>query len=168
LIALSLFADGSSSMIVSGREKKNSIRIGSNASRKWRDSLNVMGWEIEMDGLQVVFDKSIPGLITKNFRDFYMKFLNDNKVLREEIKHYLFHPGGIKVIEAFTNSLEIGEEKFYYSMKILQEYGNISSPTIFFVIEDFLKDQNFRSGELGLFSAMGPGFSSDIILFETT
>ena len=48
------------------------------------------------------------------------------------------------MIEAFANALTIGQENFYYSMKILQEYGNISSPTIFFVIEDFLKDQNLR------------------------
>ena len=168
LIALSLFSDGSSSMIVSGREKKDSIQIKTNASRKWRNSLDVMGWEIEMDGLQVVFDKSIPGLITKNFLEFYMKFLGENKIQKEKVKHHLFHPGGAKVIEAFANALTIGQENFYYSMKILQEYGNISSPTIFFVIEDFLKDQNFTGGELGLFSAMGPGFSSDLILFETT
>lgn len=168
LIALSLFSDGSSSMIVSGREKKNSIQIKTNASRKWRNSLDVMGWEIEMDGLQVVFDKSIPGLITKNFREFYMKFLDENKISKEKIIHHLFHPGGAKVIEAFSNALEISENNFYYSMKILQEYGNISSPTIFFVIEEFLKDQKFTGGELGLFSAMGPGFSSDLILFETT
>ncbi len=168
LIALSLFSDGSSSMVVSGKEKQNSILIKTNASRKWRDSLNVMGWEIEMDGLQVVFDKSIPGLIAKNFREFYDKFLNENNVPKESIKHHLFHPGGVKVIEAFANALEIGEDNFYYSMKILQEYGNISSPTIFFVIDEFLKDQKFKSGEHGLFSAMGPGFSSDIVLFTTT
>ncbi|HRG46868.1 MAG TPA: 3-oxoacyl-[acyl-carrier-protein] synthase III C-terminal domain-containing protein [Leptospiraceae bacterium] len=168
LIALSLFSDGSSSMIVSGKEKKKSIQIKTNASRKWRNSLDVMGWEIEMDGLQVVFDKSIPGLIAKNFLEFYMKFINQNKIKKEDIKHHLFHPGGAKVIEAFSNALEIGEDNFYYSMKVLQEYGNISSPTIFFVIEEFLKEQNFSSGEHGLFSAMGPGFSSDIILFTTT
>jgi|JI9StandDraft_2_1071091.scaffolds.fasta_scaffold04460_5 alkylresorcinol/alkylpyrone synthase len=168
LIALSLFSDGSSSMVVSGKKKEKSIQIKTNASRKWRNSLDVMGWEIEMDGLQVVFDKSIPGLITKNFRDFYMKFLKENNVEKDQIKHHLFHPGGAKVIEAFANSLEISEDNFYYSMKVLQEFGNISSPTIFFVIEEFLKGQNFSSGELGLFSAMGPGFSSDIILFTTT
>jgi len=168
LIALSLFSDGSSSMIVSGKEKKNSISIKANASRKWRNSLDVMGWEIEMDGLQVVFDKSIPGLITQNFREFYMKFLDENKIEKNKIKYHLFHPGGVKVIEAFAKALEIGEDNFNYSMKILQEYGNISSPTIFFVIDEFLNDQKFSGGELGLFSAMGPGFSSDIILFETT
>jgi alkylresorcinol/alkylpyrone synthase len=168
LIALSLFSDGSSSMVVSGKKKENSILIKTNASRKWRNSLDVMGWEIEMDGLQVVFDKSIPGLITKNFREFYMKFLNENKIEKEQIMHHLFHPGGAKVIEAFANSLELSEDNFQYSMKVLQEFGNISSPTIFFVIEEFLKDQKFNSGELGLFSAMGPGFSSDLVLFTTT
>ena len=71
-------------MIVSGREKKDSIQIKTNASRKWRNSLDVMGWEIEMDGLQVVFDKSIPGLITKNFLEFYMKFLGENKIQKEK------------------------------------------------------------------------------------
>jgi len=55
-----------------------------------------------------------------------------------------------------------------FFMKVLQEFGNVSSPTILFVIEEFLKEQKFQSGEYGLFSAMGPGFSSDIVLFQTT
>lgn len=168
LIALSLFSDGASAMIVSGRTKENSIQIHTNASRKWRNSLDVMGWEIEMDGLQVVFDKSIPGLISKNYLDFYNLFLEQNNLEKNKISHYLFHPGGAKVLEAFSQALDISEDNFYYSMKVLQEYGNVSSPTIMFVIEEFLKDQKFNSGQYGLFSAMGPGFSSDLVLFTTT
>lgn len=168
LIALSLFSDGSGSMIISGKKKDQSIKIETNASRKWRNSLDVMGWEIEMDGLQVVFDKSIPGLITKNYLDFYNQFLEQNKLAKDAIKHYLFHPGGAKVLEAFSQALDVSEDQFYYSLKVLQEFGNVSSPTILFVIEEFLKEQKFQSGEYGLFSAMGPGFSSDIVLFQTT
>lgn len=167
-IALSLFSDGAASVIISGKEKKGSIRLVSDASRKWRDSLDVMGWEVEMDGLQVVFDRSIPGLISKYFRDFYVKFLGMNSSSIENIRHYLLHPGGAKVLEAFSRAIEIPESIFKHSMKILQSFGNLSSPTILMVIEDFFNGESFPSGEKGILSAMGPGFTCELLLFETT
>ena len=53
-------------------------------------------------------------------------------------------------------------------MKVLQEFETFPLPQFFLVIEEFLKSKILVAGEMGLFSAMGPGFSSDIILFTTT
>jgi alkylresorcinol/alkylpyrone synthase len=168
LVALSLFSDGASAMIVSGQKVENSIRVLSSKSRKWRNSLNVMGWEVADDGLQVIFDKSIPLLIQRNFRAFYDLFIQEVKLDHKTIEHFLFHPGGMKVIEAFSESLQIDIEKFQYSYSVLKNFGNLSSPTIFFVINEFLNEKKFHPNEKGIFCAMGPGFSCELSHFETT
>ncbi len=168
LVALSLFSDGASSMVVSSIPKKNSIQVLNSKSRKWRNSLDVMGWEVANDGLQVIFDKSIPALILKYFKEFYEEFLNENGLNHKEMKHFLYHPGGMKVLKAFARCLEIELEQLKYSHKILKNFGNLSSPTIFFVIEEFLKQKEFKLGEIGTMTAMGPGFSSELLSFITT
>ncbi|MCB1157119.1 MAG: type III polyketide synthase [Leptospiraceae bacterium] len=167
-IALSLFSDGAAATIISSEPKINSIELQSSYSYKWRDSLNVMGWDVEDDGLQVIFDKSIPFLIMENYGEIMDAFFNREKLSFSDIQHFLFHPGGAKVIDAFSSVLKIERERFYYTIEILRKYGNMSSPTLLFVIEEFLKDGKFSKGEEGLMTAMGPGFSCEALLFKTS
>ncbi len=168
LVALSLFSDGASAAILSAQKKENSIFLKGSHSFKWKQSLDVMGWDVEADGLQVIFDKSIPTLIRKNYKDVLQKFLNQFNLSQKDLIHFLYHPGGKKVLDAFSESLGKPEETFEYSAKILREFGNMSSPTVLFVIEEFLNQNKFEKDELGIIGAMGPGFSSESILFSTT
>ena len=167
-IALSLFSDGASACIISGKPAFNTIKLLKSASRKWRNTLDVMGWEVEEDGLQVVFDRSIPTLVLKYFRGFYDTFTDQNQIDKDLIQHYLFHPGGMKVVSAFCESLGLEQAKFVYSIEILRKFGNMSSPTILFVINDFLEKQKFEESERGILAALGPGFTCELLLFETT
>jgi len=167
LIAFSLFSDGASALVISNQPKKNTIQLLHHKTFKFPNSLRIMGWDVEADGLQVVFDRSIPSIINSDFikyyKLFYQSFSSDI-----HFKHYLFHPGGKKVLEAFENILGLSEKNFFYSYKVLKEYGNLSSPTVYFVIEEFLNSRDFLEGEYGLTVAMGPGFSCEFLLFQTT
>lgn len=167
LVALSLFGDGAAAAIISSQKISSGIKLLGNLSQKWKNSLNIMGWNIHNDGLQVVFDKSIPDLIHKNFREVYDKFLKKFNKKEEDIKHFLFHPGGAKVIQAFEDVLNKKSDEFYYTSKILREYGNMSSPTVLYVIKEFLDQKQYGGSESGAISAMGPGFSCELVLFET-
>ncbi|MCB1177325.1 MAG: hypothetical protein KDK36_07080, partial [Leptospiraceae bacterium] len=135
---------------------------------KYRNSLNIMGWDVEEDGLQVIFDRSIPSLIQKNFSIVFKDFLNESELNQNQISHYLFHPGGKKVLDAFEESINITPEQLKFSHLILKKFGNLSSPTVYFVIEEFLKTFNITEIENGVMTAMGPGFSTELLLFETT
>jgi alkylresorcinol/alkylpyrone synthase len=168
LVALSLFSDGASAVVLSSQKKEQSLFLKGSHSFKWKHSLDVMGWDVEADGLQVIFDKSIPTLIRKNYKDVFQKFLDRFKLPKEDLVHFLYHPGGKKVLDAFSESLGKSEETFQYSAKILREYGNMSSPTVLFVIDEFLNQKKFEKDEHGIIGAMGPGFSSESILFSTT
>jgi alkylresorcinol/alkylpyrone synthase len=167
LIALSLFSDGAAACILSTRPKNKTIRLKSGFSYKWKNSLDVMGWDVETDGLQVVFDKSIPVLIQEKFHDVFELFLQKTKLEKNDIIHYLFHPGGKKVLEAFSKCLDIDNSFFKYSYTILENYGNLSSPTVLVVLDRFLEQGKFGDDEVGILSAMGPGFSSEFLNFTT-
>ncbi len=168
LIALSLFSDGASALVISNRFKKNSIRLLRGHSKKYPNSLNIMGWDIEQDGLQVVFDRSIPSLILQDFAKVFHHFVNICNLQQKDIKHYLFHPGGKKVLDAFEESLQITQKDLHYSHDVLRNFGNVSSPTVYFVIEEFLKYSKISEVDKGIMAAMGPGFSAELMLFETT
>ncbi len=83
-----------------------------------------------------------------------------------EIKHFLVHPGGAKILQSFQRSFEIDTEQLRYSWKILAECGNISSAAIFHVIEGFLSEKSYHDGDYGLIVGFGPGVTLETILFR--
>lgn len=168
LVALSLFADGASAVLLSSNSKSGSIEFLGSESHLWEDSLNVMGWDVMDDGLQVIFDKSIPSLIERDYKPVFDNFLDKFGLNKDEIKHFLYHPGGRKVLESLESSLHIPRDSFSHSYNILRYFGNMSSPTLLFVLAEFLDKNKFAANELGVLGAMGPGFSSEIVLFQTT
>ena len=111
-----------------------------------------MGWNIEDDGLGVIFDKQIPAFIDKNLPNVIKTFFN------EKFNGYILHSGGMKIINAykriFNNHLSIE-----YSRNILEKYGNVSSVSVLLVLEKILKEN--KTGKF-LMSAMGPGFTAGL------
>jgi alkylresorcinol/alkylpyrone synthase len=97
-----------------------------------------------------------------------MELLDEHKLNLTDIKHYVTHPGGLKVINSYEESLGLNNGMLDVSRKILKEHGNMSSPSVIYVLDEFMKNiQNVKAGEYGLISSLGPGFSSELILFKT-
>ncbi len=165
-IAFSLFSDGAACALISNEYKKNSISLLANKTYRLPNSSRVMGWDVEEDGLKVVFDVSIPFIIKKHFQKFYKDFLATTNL--SKVEHYIFHPGGRKVLEAIEEVLNISPKELDLSYKVLRENGNISSPTILFVLDEFLREHKFMPNQTGLLAAMGPGFSTELLSFKTT
>ena len=76
---------------------------------------------------------------------------------REAVEHYLYHPGGVRVLEAYQEAYGVGRDVLRHSWAVLRCYGNMSSATVFFVIERFLESGGREA--YGVISALGPGFS---------
>jgi alkylresorcinol/alkylpyrone synthase len=170
LIATSLFADGAAAVVIgpndSGSSSGPSIIGGS--STLWDDTEDVMGWVVTNTGLQVTLSKSVPNVVEKHIRkDVEMACANHGLHL-EQLKHFVTHPGGEKVMEAFRNALELPASAMDDARDILEQHGNMSSPTVLFALERFLQRwPNTPRGEYGLLTAMGPGFSAEHVLFRT-
>ncbi len=161
LIATALFADGVTAALLVGAESELSgCSIIADGTTLWPDSLDVMGWNLQNDGMQVVFSQSIPTIVKEKMRDCLDSFLDDNRLSLADIDHFLIHPGGRKVLEAYVEAFGKPPEAFSLSADIIRQYGNCSSATVMLVIERFLAEGKYQPGDLALVTALGPGFSA--------
>ncbi len=171
IIATSLFSDGAAVALVIGREnmyyQKGGVVLRDSLTTTYDNSLDVMGWEIIDDGFKVIFSKDIPTIVTQLVRPNIEELLHANGLTISSISYYVTHPGGMKVINAYENSIGLNNGSLAYSRNILRNHGNMSSPSVIFVLKEFMENEDYMTGKTGLISALGPGFSSELILFTT-
>lgn len=171
LIGTSLFADGAACILVTGDDVDlyslshlPALPAYLDAqSTLLKDSEDVMGWDVKNEGLYVVFSKHIPTLIKTWLRPNIEPFVNKHGLTLSDITHFIAHPGGKKVLEAYREALAMPSQKTEISLNVLKENGNMSSVTVFYVLEQYMQRVR-QTGEIGMITALGPGFSSELIL----
>ncbi|MCA1030444.1 type III polyketide synthase [Bacillus timonensis] len=174
LIGTSLFADGVACACVIGDEvnieeltKYRYIpSIIDSRSVLMQDSEDVMGWEVKNEGLYVIFSKDIPKIVEKWLKPIILNFLTEHDLDILDIAHFIGHPGGKKVLDAYVTSLSLEPEKVKLSAEVLKNYGNMSSATVLYVLNRFLSSNLTKQGDYGLITALGPGFSSENLLVQ--
>jgi alkylresorcinol/alkylpyrone synthase len=171
IVSLALFADGAAAAIVAGKENKlyqcSNIGLLESLSTTYYDSLDVMGWEVLDNGFKAIFSKEIPLIVRREVRANIEELISSHPISLGDIKHYVVHPGGPKVLSEYEGSLGLRAGAFEHSRKVLREHGNMSSPTVLYVLKEFMVASHESEGEYGVISALGPGFSSELILFKT-
>lgn len=163
LVSTSLFADGAAAVVLgpgSGPE------VLGGYSTTWPGTEDVMGWELVESGLKVQLSKSVPIIVQERFRDNLAQACARLGLDFEEIEHFVLHPGGAKVLDAFEEVLCIEPGGLTHSRAVLRECGNMSSVTVLFILERFLASPGYAAGDLGVLSAMGPGFSAEHVFFR--
>lgn len=170
IIASALFSDGASAALVAGRENHlyalRGLELIDSQSTTYRDSLHVMGWEIVDEGFKVILSKEIPAIVKANIRGVVTQLLSKHRLSISEISHFPAHPGGVRVLAAYKEALMLPPGALRHSKEVLKHHGNMSSPTVHFVLNRLLREEN-NPGAYGIISALGPGFSSELLLFRT-
>ena len=165
-IGSSLFSDGIAACIVMGdnRAGDKKITYKASSSKLYYDSLEVMGWDFKDTGFKVLFSKDIPTFINEHIRSDIDNFLAAQGLKLADIKNFIFHPGGKKVLDAYTDALSMEGDSLQKTRSVMNDYGNMSSVTVLYVLEKFM-NEGFEDG-YGLMLAMGPGFSSEMVLLK--
>ncbi len=159
IIATILFGDGAAAVALNSQDSQ--IRVGRGASKTWDDTLPIMGWEVDEDGLAVVFDRSIPDFVSEEFRRAADTALGQLGLTHSDIGRIVSHPGGAKVVEAIEGALDLGAGTLDIERDILTDFGNMSAPTVLFVLQKVLERGDAKgSGKPLLACALGPGFSA--------
>jgi len=174
VIASALFSDGAAAALVVGGEHRlynlPGARLLDSLSTTYPDSIGVMGWDIVETGFKVVMAKDIPSIVKENVRGGVMALLAQNGYSIDDINLYASHPGGVKVLSAYEDALGISASETADSRRVLREHGNMSSPTVLFVLNEIMSASGEPAGGggggLGLISSFGPGFGSELILFD--
>ncbi|PSL47028.1 15-methylpalmitoyl-4-hydroxy-2-pyrone synthase [Salsuginibacillus halophilus] len=167
LIGTSLFGDGAACVLVSGEDTAEGSGWYTKAGggEMLHDAEDVMGWDVVDDGLKVIFSRDIPSLVKSWFQPALTSFLNDIEAEITTETALVLHPGGRKVIEAYEKALGTGPEATSYSREVLRRHGNMSSPTVLYVLEDVMNDDALTA-DTALIAALGPGFSADFLWAE--
>lgn len=165
-IGSSLFSDGIAACIIKGDNygTDQPVKYIASSSKLYYDSLEVMGWEFQDTGFKVLFSKDIPTFIREHVKEDITEFLAKQGLKLSDIKNFIFHPGGKKVLDAYTDALAIEGDFLYKTREVMNNYGNMSSATVLYVLEKFMHE-GFENG-YGLMMAMGPGFSSEMVLLK--
>ena len=163
VVATALFGDGAAAAVVSAGEQPGLARIAGSAEQLWPATLRIMGWDVEDPGLAVVFDRAIPPFITRELRTAVDAMLAGFGLSRADIDRFCCHPGGVKVIDAIESALELPQGELDLERQVLEGFGNMSAPTVLFVLERLLER---GLPERALMTAFGPGFTCAGLLLE--
>jgi predicted naringenin-chalcone synthase len=172
VVANALFADGASACIVSSRNLKAENQSSSLAIKNFYaefepDGKDEMVWSIGDFGFDLRLSTFVPELIRNNIHSMIQKLLKKSEMIQDEIDYYAIHPGGMKILEACEEALQITKSQNEISYHILRNYGNMSSVTIFFVLKEYIK--SFKNGDKGkklLACAFGPGLTMESMVTE--
>jgi len=169
IIASGLFGDGAAAMVLSGAERPPpgaAPRVVATRSVFYPDTERIMGWDVVEGGFKVVLSAKVPALVTEHVRNDVDTFLDGQGLRRQDIRHWIAHTGGPKVLQAFEAALELPPEALRRSWDSLRRTGNLSSASVLFVLSELLAAGEARPGDLGLLMAMGPGFCAELVLLR--
>jgi len=165
VVATALFGDGAAAVLLSNADDapEAAPRLTAWGEHTWRNSLDVMGWSVENDGLGVIFSQDIPSLIQHRLPDAAEAFLARQGLRFDDIDGYLCHPGGAKVVAALEDAFGLQRGGLALSRQVLRDYGNMSAASVLFVLEAALA-QGLKGRQL--MSALGPGFTAAFLTLE--
>jgi alkylresorcinol/alkylpyrone synthase len=167
LIASGLFGDGAAAVVLTGGARPGAgPRVVASAASFYPGTEGVMGWDVVDSGFKVVLSASVPEVVEAHIAADVDGFLAAHGRSRGEIRHWLAHTGGPKVLQAFERALALPPAALARSWHSLAEVGNLSSAAVLFVLAELLESGAPDTGDLGLVAAMGPGFGAELVLLE--
>jgi alkylresorcinol/alkylpyrone synthase len=165
IVSAAIFGDGAACVLLSSVEEEEGPEVLAEEMYHFYENIHMMGFKLTNSGLQMVLDIEVPETIASHFEDIIHPFLKKNGLKIEDIDHLIFHPGGKKIVQ-IVEDLFLGYGKNIDDTKeILKLYGNMSSATVLYVLEQFM-DKKPQKGSKGLMLSFGPGFSAQRVLLQ--
>ena len=166
IIGTAIFADGIACSVFENDEKKrDSLKVIDVFSHHFYDTQDILRYDVGTTGFTLKMSKELPVFVAKNYLRIANQFLSKHKLSIENIDHILVHPGGIRILESVGKIIGEFGKNVNSSIKVMENYGNMSSATIMFILRDVL-DGKLKNGEKILMASFGPGFVANFILFE--
>ena len=163
-----LFGDGCAAVLVQSQTSTSKgISINNFFSDVAFKGKTDMSWKLSSTGFLMTLSGYVPDLVQEDFDELVTKALKNASVNKDEITHWCIHPGGKKILEAIEKSISLPTESLRHSYKVLNDYGNMSSPTILFVLQKIFEDlqNNGQSKPSRIFAAaFGPGLTMETFI----
>lgn len=164
IVALALFADGAAAAIV-GTDGDGPEIIDFGAVYDLAN-LDKLGFELTTGGFKIVLDPGIPAHIANQIGAAVGDLLDRNGVRRDQVSTWCFHPGGSRILDEVERTLGLSAADMTPSRRVLRAYGNMSSPSILFVLSEALSSTSPPPGSYGVMAAFGPGLGIETALLR--
>ncbi|WP_222984219.1 type III polyketide synthase [Flagellimonas meishanensis] len=165
MVSAAIFGDGASCALLSSHDNDNGPKILGEGMYHFYHAIEMMGFDLTNDGLKMILDPKVPETITEHFPELTHPFLKTLGSSIEQVQHLIFHPGGRKIVQTVEDLFGKLGKNIDETRKVLKDYGNMSSATVLYVLEEFMK-KKIPSGEQGMILSFGPGFSAQRVLIE--
>jgi predicted naringenin-chalcone synthase len=168
LLANTIFGDGSAAVVVvSDTSAKDNQQAGLSINGFYSLLLykgkKLMGWNITPANFEMVLDSGIPEFIGNEVNEIVLKATEKFKTNPSAIDKWAIHPGGKKILDSIKKQTQLSDSDLQYSYKVLSDYGNMSSPTILFVLSEIMQAEH-AEGETTFSIGFGPGLSIETAL----
>lgn len=166
IVSNALFADGAAAVIGRGNDESNSEcpwRVVASGSVILPETEDLMSWRIGDHGFKMTLSPRVPDVISQSLRPQLQQWLGEHGTSIEEIGSWAIHPGGPKILTACAEAAQLAPEALAPSREILANYGNMSSPTVLFILKELRK----RGAALPcVMLAFGPGLTVEMALVK--
>jgi alkylresorcinol/alkylpyrone synthase len=164
LVGSAIFGDGAAAVLVG--DTSEGLTFVDARSHLVPKSTHLMGYGIEDDGAHLRLDRALPQALSQHAPSFVRSFLSEHALQPSDIRFWLFHPGGVKVLAVLEDAFGIQRDSARWAWEVLEQYGNMSSASILFVLDAFLKSNVAQPGDRICMLGVGPGLTIESILFE--
>jgi predicted naringenin-chalcone synthase len=161
-----LFADGAAAVVVSGNNNQEGLHIDHFYSMVSFGGKKDMAWELSSKGFLMTLSGYIADLIGRDINQLVDDALDTAGLTKKDITHWCIHPGGKKILESIHKSLGFTNGQLQHSYDTLRDYGNMSSPTVLFVLQNIWKALQSKGSERVFGAAFGPGLTMETFILS--
>ncbi len=158
-VAHAIFADGAGAVALSTRPEGPSIVCHRTLFRS--EHLPAMGFEYPGGRPRVVLSKEVRRIGAVMMKEMAEVLLDTQGLKRDDVRYWVLHSAGRRVIEQARKLMSLGEEQVAHSREVLRRFGNMSSATVLFVLDEMLRVERPVPGDWGVMIALGPGFAAE-------
>jgi predicted naringenin-chalcone synthase len=163
-----LFSDGSAAALVTHDSyKTRGLNLKSFYSEIVAKGKRDMAWELSSTGFLMTLSGYIPELIEEDFELLVTRAMQHAGLSKEDITQWCIHPGGKRIVDAIHKSLHLTNGELLHSYEVLKAYGNMSSPTILFVLKEIMQSLSYTKNETIFAAAFGPGLTMETFTAST-
>lgn len=164
MVSAAIFGDGAACAILGPSDDLKPAIVDAEMYHFYNE-IDMMGFRLRNTGLQMVLDPHVPEKIEEHFDQILLPFLERNNCAIDHLDHFIFHPGGKKIVKITEELLHAMGKNIDHTRAVLREYGNMSSATVLYVLDRYMQ-QSMNEGENGLMLSFGPGFSAQRVLLS--
>lgn len=167
ILANMIFADGCAAMLFSkAADYTPKLRLLSTHSHLFANSSEFMGWKIGNTGFEMMLSSELPRIILEEAVPALHGIMKRQGIEPQSIHHWVLHPGGRAILDSLQAGLQLSDEDMLPSREVLRKYGNMSSPSILFVMKEMLATQYVQKDEYVCAVAFGPGLTMEIAFLK--